>query len=236
MPETQQDQRQFQKRSPAVKLELGDIIKSKFVKDEGENLSFYQTEYGNVSRVNVICSVVDKDSSQISPNIFVDDGTGKVMVRSFDSPQIFDKVEVGDIVTLIGKPRDFNNEPYIAVEILSKLESLDWVKVRKLELSGREKVEVAEVAEKKPEIVKKVEAEVVSESEEVKETEVEEVEGNGGNGVIEIIRELDKGQGVEIQEIIKKQGDESKVKEAVDGLLKKGDVFELKPGVLKVLE
>ena len=54
------------------------------------------------------------------------------------------------------------------------------------------------------------------------------------NKILKLIKGLDKGNGVSIEEITLK--DVEGVDKIVDSLLKKGDIFELKPGKLKVLE
>ncbi len=53
------------------------------------------------------------------------------------------------------------------------------------------------------------------------------------NEIVNLIKELDKGEGVSIEEIYSKNKDADKL---VNMLLKEGDVFEVKPGKLKVLE
>lgn len=51
---------------------------------------------------------------------------------------------------------------------------------------------------------------------------------------LDVIRELDKGEGANFEEVAKKLG--SKGEDIITGLLARGDIFETRPGKLKILE
>ncbi len=51
---------------------------------------------------------------------------------------------------------------------------------------------------------------------------------------LDIIRELDKGEGANFEEVAKKLG--QKGEDIITSLLAKGDIFETRPGKLKILE
>ena len=226
-----EQERQFQKRNVAIKVSINEIIGGKFVKEEGLNLSYILSEKGEkLSRVNIICSVVSKENVGGGQNLVIDDGTGSILVRSFEDPDIFNNVEIGDISLVIGKPREFSGECYIAVEILKKMETLGWVEVRKLELE--KKTVVVEEKEASGLEEEKVDAQTTS-----KEVGDQKEEADLDDTIVGLIRKLDSGQGVELLEIVKNgKGTENEIKNKVDQFLKKGDIFELKPGVFKVLE
>ena len=73
----------------------------------------------------------------------------------------------------------------------------------------------------------KIEERVAAESqiEESKETSV-------SDKIIEFVRDQDRGEGVETEEVVKKFQDE----DAIKTLLSEGELFEVKPGRIKVLE
>ena len=234
MPETTQKQpqegeRTFQKRSPAIKVSINEILTGKFVRKEGLNLNYVETAYGEqISRANLISSVLVKDATPDGASVFVDDGTGKILLRSFERPDIFDKVNVGDVVTVIGKPREFNNEFYIAVEIIRKLD-VKWAEIRKLELQKKPK----ELKQDTPDVIEHEDVVDEKVKEEIKKDENQDTNKN----IVDLVRDLDKGSGVEISELIIKHNlDENEIKTQIDNLLKKGDLFELRQGVLKILE
>lgn len=59
--------------------------------------------------------------------LVVDDGTGSMLVRSFEQQW---SVRVGDPVVVIGRPRLYDGELYILGEIVKKVDLL-WLEVRK---------------------------------------------------------------------------------------------------------
>ena len=72
----------------------------------------------------------------------------------------------------------------------------------------------------------------VSDKSQTEEEIVEEVEESTADKVIRIIKEKDKGDGIDFEEVLKLVNNEEIIKE----LLKKGELFEIRPGRLKVLE
>src|SRR3990167_4730056 len=111
----------FQKRQVAYKVRIDDINNSVFSKDD--SLAGYIRLNGlAVSRANMIAFVVYKNESGSNfESIMVDDGSGKISLRSFENKVIFSPLEVGDVVNIIGKIREYNNEKYIIVESVKKL-------------------------------------------------------------------------------------------------------------------
>ena len=109
MPEL--EQKSFQ-RQVAYKIRISDILNGSFIKDE-ISAGYIKLNDANVSRVNIIATVVYKAEQPSTSNALIDDGTGKILLRSFENSRIFSKADVGDAVLLIGKIREFNNERYI---------------------------------------------------------------------------------------------------------------------------
>ena len=113
-------QKEFQKRNIAFKIKISDILSA--------DLSSL-----DISRVNVIATLVDKVEKPNYISSIIDDGTGSISLRGFENKNIFSKVDVGDIVLVIGKVREFNNEKYLIPEIIKKVNNVQWVDIRKLE-------------------------------------------------------------------------------------------------------
>lgn len=208
MPENQKFQRQI-----AYKLRIADILEGQFTKDD-ISAGYIKLNGINISRVNVICTLVYKQEQTGSySSAVIDDGTGRISMRSFES-DAFSKVDVGDILLVIGRIREFNNEKYIIPEIAKKIESIEWLNLRRLELKNFE----------------------VAKTEENKKTEIAEEQNTGiVDEVYSLIRKLDNGEGVAIEEVIKNSSN-SKAEQIINRLLENGDVFEVKPGKLKILE
>jgi len=214
MPEL--EQKTFQKRQVAHKARISDILNSAFVKDE-LSAGYVKLNGINVSRVNIIANVVYKsEQSPNSTSAIIDDGTGKILLRAFENDYIFSKIDVGDFILAIGKIREFNNERYIMPEILKKIDDLGWMKVRKAELKNTNVIE-----NEKPEEVSKAAA--------------ADTPHNTDENIYLLIKNLDKGDGAAVDEIIK-ISNSAGTEETINKLLANGDVFEIKPGMLKVLE
>jgi RecG-like helicase len=201
------DEQQY-KREIAHKISIAELAWA------GEDLPF--------RRVNLLATVVEKESQEgVSfKSMVVDDGTGQVRLRFFESEQfIFENAEIGDFVLVIGKPRRYGEETYITPEIIKPMKNTRWSEVRKLELAIFEKLQT----KAEPDIP-------LGESEAIHDDVVssEKVE------LYQIIKELDTGRGADISEITTKLG--ASVEPLIKEMVKNGDLFEVLPGRLKVLE
>lgn len=199
-----------QNRQTAYKVNISDLINGNFVKEEGWEPNYVVINNIHVSRVNIICVIVSKEFNESYQSIIVDDGTGRISVRSFDEKINFDDFEVGDVVLLIARLREFSKEKYLAPEIIRKIENKKWIELRKIELEKNKKQQ------------KEIEKEVVIEG--VIETDADKL--------LDIVRNLDNGDGANFEDVVQQVKDENIVYE----MLKQGEIFEFRPGKLKVLE
>ena len=210
MPELEKT---FQKRQVAHKVRVSDILNSIFAKDDA-SAGYIKLNEVNVSRVNIIANVVYKSGEEHNYNsALIDDGTGKIILRTFENTNIFSKVDVGDIALVIGRIREYNNERYILPEIVKKLEKIEWMNLRKIELKDN-------VIESNNKISEEIVGEAVQKIDEE---------------VYILIKKLDNGDGVSIEDVMKESSNPNAEK-IINRLLENGDVFEIKPGKLKVLE
>lgn len=210
------EQKSFQKRQIAFKVRISDLLNGFFEKDEA-SAGFIRLGNFNVSRVNIISALVYKSGQdQNFPSGIIDDGTGKILLRAFENGNLFSKVDVGDLVLVIGRIREYNGERYIIPEIIRKLDNQLWTAVRKLEIEIIGYPQQSKQANEP----QKVPVQAVSGSYDV---------------LYSLIKKLDNGEGVAIDEVIK----DSKTEDAehiINRLLENGDIFEIKPGRIKVLE
>ena len=208
------EQKSFQKRQVACKVWISDILNSNFMKDE-TSAGYIKINDAVVSRVNLIATVVYKaDQEQNLGSVMIDDGTGKILLKSFENFAPFSKVDVGDMVMVVGRIREFSSEKYLMPEILKKLNDNNWMAVRKLELKNHLLVEQKE--------------------EKIGDTNVD-ISVNTGEQVYILIKKLDTGDGADIDEVIK-NSNLNDAESIVNRLLENGDIFEIKPGRVKVLE
>jgi len=240
----------FQKRQTAYKVRIKDLLEGEYIKEEGWQPNYIKTKRGrNVSRINLISVVVQKDEKDNYGSLILDDGSGRISVRSFDQNISLNNLDVGNMISLIGRPREYGSEKYIMPEVIKVLEDTKWAEVRRLELKELEEQGQEEIKERKaaPEAVAEgavpqgskevAKAGANKEEEQTIKEEIVELSDNLGVGekIFEIIKEMDNGDGADTQEVINKLGTD-KAEDTINNLLKEGEIFETKPGKIKVLE
>jgi hypothetical protein len=115
-------------RQTACIVAVRDLLQGTFIAQEGMEPSFVKTSRGDVGRANVMGAIVSIEDAK---SIILDDGSGRIRVRSFDKELL---CAVGQSVLIIGRPRSFSNEIYLVPEILKTIEEKAWLDVRKAQL------------------------------------------------------------------------------------------------------
>ncbi len=235
-------------RQVAMKVRLNDLTDGRYVRVEGQwEPNFIQTGDGRkFSRVNIIAVVASEPVPDMNYNSFIiDDGTARVPVRIFGESDV--SVKLGDVVIVIGRPREFNKEIYIVPEIIKEIKNKKWIEYRKLELSNLpqsiRKEEPGTVQKQKEgsnthERIEDPDGAVVQELEDVDSEEREPEPTKGKNPVDRIldkISELDKGDGADTDDVISAL-DIPDAERIIENLLKEGEIFEISSGRIKVLE
>lgn len=232
-----------QKRQTAYKVQIQDITEGDFVTEEGWNPNYVIDKYGRkISRINLISAIVDIPDSENTFNyysIVIDDSTGKISARLFENYEQLKTFNVGDIVSIIGRIREYGTERYIILEIIKKIDNPKWIEVRKKEIellkSTLQKVDSNQQPEPVPDKIKS-DSKETDRAEEIEEVADEGINAlNASESILALIRKLDKGEGVDTDEVIKKSGIDSS-EEIIKSLLLEGDMFEVRPGRLKVLD
>jgi RPA family protein len=221
------EDKQNQERQIAFKVTIKEILNGNYIKKEGWNPNYLVLKDGReISRVNIVGIVTNKPESN-EPNssgLLIDDGTGKINIRSFENCDFFKEINVGDFILLIGKLREFGNERYITPEIIKKIENKGWINLRKMELKKIEK-EHSNVSNNENNFKEKNE----------KQEFVEEEIISDEKDINSIIKSLDKGEGVDFNEILEKLNIKN-AEDVINDMIKRGELFEIKPGKIKVLE
>lgn len=226
---------EFRQRQTAYKLRIGDLIKGEYFAREGLEPNYIKVGEKEVSRVNVIATVVNDFSNEDGSysTMTLDDGSGNIQVRAWkEDVNLISNVKLGDIVMIIGKPKSYNDQIYLIPEIIKKLDNPLWIKLRNLELGKHEPIE--------KEVIKRVNT--YSPSEQTPRI-VEEMVVEGDNSqnsrqkILNSIENLDFKEGAEFSEVIKVSGvNEKEAMIIIDELLKEGEIYQIKAGRLKILE
>ena len=195
------------KREIAYKVRIKDILDGRYIKEEGEWVPNYAiTADGRRISRANIIGIVIAKKDDF---FIIDDGA-KISARFFNGIKM--DFDVGDTILLIGRIREFNNEIYIVPDATKRIDNR-WMDVRKHELS----LTVG-----------------TSEPNGLADAAVENKAEHNEDGLIETIKRLDNGNGADVGEILKMKG--SEMKKVIESLLKNGDIFEIVPGKIKVLE
>ena len=228
------------KRSTAYRIRLKNIVNSPYEKREGFNPSVIKFNNLEISRVNVIASIVGKylTDDQNYCAITLDDGSETIRVKNFGAEVgIIKELNVGDIVRIIGKVKEYNEEKYIAGEI-SKVLNPNWLIVNEIELSDQKQTE--KDTSTTDSINKVIETKTnSSENEEIISisSESSDSESSIKQKILQYLKNNDNGTGVIMDQIMTSLDVSSEeVKDSLYELLKVGEIYEPKKGILKILD
>ncbi len=203
------------KRHVAYKLRIHDILIGKPVIDN-ERFSFLELGNRKIVRVNIIGNIVDKYDSEGEKKytfITLDDGSEQIKIKSFgDDSQIIKNFVQGQTILVIGTLRSFNNEIYIAPEIVREF-PIEYLLIRKLEIEKNRNSNISSNPMEK-EKVRQVKDDILE--------RIKLAESNGGIEVDEIILKITHISPDIINQEIKK-------------MLEEGIIFEPRPGKLRYL-
>jgi RPA family protein len=199
---------EIQKRQIAYKVLVKRILDGEYIKEEGWTPNYIIIDGEKVSRINIVGVIVSINEERENKELLLEDKSGRIPIRIFEQTENNKHLSIGDIVTVIGRPREYGEEKYVVPEIIKKVEK-GWLELRLIEL--REKKPITKEETGYEEIVKKI------------KVDPEEI--------IRMIKTTDKGEGADYEEIVEKIKDERTIR----NLLEEGEIFEIKPGKLKIL-
>lgn len=208
------------KRQTAYKCTISQILNGNYVVQQGWEPNYIDSGSLKISRINILAVITTKEGNTFT----IDDGTGNITIRMFSEPEKSSQYKPGDIVLIIGRPREYTNQRYIVPEIIRKIENKKWINHRKKELELQGNPE--------PEPVKqehKIEEQKQEEQEEPIETT------NRSKILLQAIKKLDDGKGAPIDEVIQMSKLED-AEEYIEQLLNEGEIYEIRKGRLKVLD
>ena len=233
-------------RSVAHKVWVSDIFSGEYIKQEGFNPNYIVLDGKQVSRVNLIATVVGTFMSDDGNYgaITIDDGTETIRMKAFGPDVIKIKnAETGQLVRAVGKIKEYNDERYLAPDFIKEIKDPNWIIVQKLELGKPKEVMIKPIENTiepngKPTLEQPTETKTdnpkpANESESKVENKPSE---EGMPNFIELITKLDSGDGADMAKIITEcKLSEAEAKILIIDLLKQGEIYEPRKGKLKVL-
>jgi len=155
--------------------------------------------------VRILATIVRKFINEDKSYGFLvlDDGTETIRAKAWrEDVELIEKYNEGDIVDVFGRIREFGEEIYIVPEIIIRVDDPNWEILRELEI----------IYDK----FKRSKSELV---------EISEI------AVLNAVERLDKGEGVNIEELIKELGNPPRenLQKMLRILMNRGEIYENKP-------
>jgi RPA family protein len=210
------------------------------------------TEFGQrISRANLVGTIVDKFMSEDGnySSITIDDDSDSIRVKAFrENSSIFDNLEMGDLVMVIGKVREYADEKYILPDIVKKIADPNYESFHRLEV-----LKQLLIQKKAYEIIKSEKDKSVNIEELKKQAKKYQIDEDTVDGIIEYLsaeeetkekdykpllletlEKLDRGEGVEFKRLLEESKlPENIFEEVINDLLSNGICYEPTPGVIK---
>lgn len=130
-------------RSTAYKVKISDLVNGEYIiSPEGEPNYLITTWKQKVLRVNIIATVIDKfiRDDRTYAILQIDDGSETIRAKAWEeNAEKMDEFEIGDIVNIIGKVREYEEEIHLVPEVVRKIKDPNWELVRELEILDDQK-------------------------------------------------------------------------------------------------
>ena len=193
-------------RQVAHHVWVKEILEGRYEEKEGWEPNLLHTGRGPVSRVNIIGTLLLSNEQTV-----LDDGTGQIAVRAFEAIPGLNQVEMGMFALVVGRPRMYQDQVFVIPEIIRAVDPA-WGSHRKNALGKVRSPPQKPTAPTPP-----------------------PPSDNAAEHVISVISGLDVGDGADIDRVIEQSGLGLRAEKIVNQLLLDGDIFEIRPGVVKVL-
>ena len=122
----------------AYKMRIIDLVNGKLKKDEMGGV-FLSTPFGESKEARLLGTIIDsyRNNENTYGSFTIDDGTATTRIKAWSEKiDLLDKFKVGEIVDIIGRVGEYQDEIYITPEIIIPVTPNYWL-YRELELSKR---------------------------------------------------------------------------------------------------
>lgn len=245
-----------QKRQTAKYTTTEELNTGKYFQKEGFTPNYLLTPEGRrLSRARLTATVVDifKNEDETYGSITLDDGQDTTQIKFFNELDLMEEIEVGNIIEVVGKVREYQGQVYMNGEIIKKTEPekellhqlrykkviMEWEQIRKtvkqLKESGKTQEDIEkEMAGKLDE--EEVDALLQSFGENFDQGEGTEEKSNLERETLDAIETLDDDEGADYADIIEEvDAPEDQLEDTINTLLSEGTCYEPKPGKIKKL-
>lgn len=235
------------RRMPANKASIGEIAEGKFYPGDRESMKpgYVVSGFGEkLSRINIVATVTDKfvSDDRRYAALTLDDGTGAIQAKVFgEDVKLAEKTGLGQFVVVIGKVKEYNDEVYVNAESVQTVDA-NYENLRRAEVLKRLIARKALVGEVRQTIDQMDEGELAEYmaktgiDKEQLEAMLERKEVDYKPQMLEIIKSMDEGSGVEIGKLFEISNlPEHVIERTIDELLSAGEIYEPVVGRLKIV-
>src|SRR3989344_5736262 len=224
---------EIKQRQTAYKVWIGSLLTCKFTRgSEQFEPGYIELNNIRISRVILIGMIIDRFEGNNYVSFTLDDSSGSIRLKTWNEEvSSFSHVNVGDLVLVVAKVKEYNNQIYLSPETIRKLDNPLWLKVRKLELVNL----YGEPIRVEQEYNEEIKAEENNMGV-VEEKVTGSIPSSKREKVISLIEGLDKGSGVNLSDIVIGSGlEESEVNSLIEDMIKQGEIFEIQKNRLRVV-
>ena len=200
-----------QQRATAYKALIDDVLNADYINQESPNPNYLNLYGERVRRVQIIGVIVQ----QTSHDLVIDDGTNRLTAKRFNQRIDLSDINTGDPILIIGRPRHHNDTVFLGAEAVKQLDNKDWV-----EWHHR--------------VVNHLYDRDATIDTTTSDETAEEDTVNYSEDILEAINELDDGDGATTSKVIERSSLDDP-EQYIDTLINEGEIFEIRPGQLKVL-
>ena len=220
-----------QQRHPACIVWLSDLLYYPYVYQAGEFESNYlDFPSKRVSRVNIIATVISVfvNNERNYASALIDDGSAPVRLKVWkEDVALLSDLSVGNLVQVIGRPRQYNSELYLNPEVVKVLQDFHFEILRKLEL-----LQMFGSPTIRPLVI----PDTFSDTSFSEEVVSEVVSGNSRQKILDIVDRLGGNEGVPFDEVVAASSlPETEAEDIIQELLREGEIFEPSPSRLRII-
>jgi RPA family protein len=232
-------------RQTAARVRIVDLVSGEWVKKDGMEPSYVVTPgKENVSRARIVATIVSRFDSEDGnfSSVTLDDATATLRVKVWKEVEVLSGFKAGDLVSVIGKVREYGGEIYVVPEIvmkatpdeesLARLEIIRKLRDRKPAEGARHKEREAHHHEPAGERHAEKPAEHHGKKDAPAAAAVKKDEESPRKKLIMIIEK--SADGIRYADLLKESGlPEEDIEDVINELLGEGICYEPVPGKIK---
>lgn len=218
----------YRQRSTAYKLWISQLHNGSYITTQDDSSNYLDINGLHVSRANIIATVTQVSKNEGYASLTLDDSSSSIRMKAWQQDvNLLAGFTPGDIVLAVGRVREYNSERYILPELVKKIENLNWLLVRKLELLKENP---------QPIVVKEERQNDEILHEDILDAPIK-LSISFRQKILNLIESLDSAEGVSIEELATSSDMPRKeLQLAIHELIKEGELYEHKQGKLKLLQ